>query len=153
MAFGGYIVPRGPTGGETHGSVGLLKKALSLIGNGGKGIIWFEFGPEPNFPGKHEPGLTQSLLNFFRRIVFYMTLLTEFTLCYYAGNCWSAIAMREYREHGTSSMFKYIAEASRLIAGAEDILFPGAMATAQVAVLYPRSSYLWDREPDMVGGG
>ena len=54
MAFGGYIVPRGPTGGETHGSVGLLKKALSLIGNGGKGIIWFEFGPEPNFPGKHE---------------------------------------------------------------------------------------------------
>lgn len=54
MAFGGYIVPRGPTGGETHGSVGLLKKALSLIGNGGKGIIWFELGPEPNFPGKHE---------------------------------------------------------------------------------------------------
>ena len=140
MAFGGYIVPRGPTGGETHGSVGLLKKALSLIGNGGKGIIWFEFGPEPNFPGKHEHRVNSLvtlellLLNCFlqKKCLIFMKLLASLPCCY-AGNCWSAIAMREYREHGTSSMFKYIAEASRLIAGAEDILFPGAMATAQVA--------------------
>jgi len=41
-------------------------------------------------------------------------------------------------------MFKWISEASRLIAGAEDLLWPGKMPTAQLAVLYPRSSFLWD---------
>ena len=29
MKFGGYIVPRGPTGGVAHGTVALLKKAVA----------------------------------------------------------------------------------------------------------------------------
>ena len=41
-------------------------------------------------------------------------------------------------------MFKYIAEASRMVADVEDILAAGSMPVSQVAVLYPRSSWLWD---------
>ena len=47
MQFGGYIVPRGPTGTLNHGTPALLKKALTLVGIGAKGLSWFEFGPEP----------------------------------------------------------------------------------------------------------
>jgi hypothetical protein len=50
MQFGGYIVPRGPTGGVAHGTIGLLKKAIALAGSGASGIDWFEFGPEDMFP-------------------------------------------------------------------------------------------------------
>ena len=50
IQFGGYIVPRGPTGGVAHGTVGLLKKAISMVGSGASGIDWFEFGPEDTFP-------------------------------------------------------------------------------------------------------
>ena len=51
MQFGGYITPRGPTGGVAHGTVGLLKQAISMVGSGAKGLDWFEFGPEDFFPG------------------------------------------------------------------------------------------------------
>jgi hypothetical protein len=51
MQFGGYIVPRGPTGGVAHGTVGLLKKAVALVGSGASAIDYFEFGPEDFFPG------------------------------------------------------------------------------------------------------
>ena len=50
VQFGGYIVPRGPTGGVAHGTVGLLKKAIALVGSGASAIDWFEFGPEDTFP-------------------------------------------------------------------------------------------------------
>jgi hypothetical protein len=50
VQFGGYIVPRGPTGGVAHGTVGLLKKAIALVGSGASAIDWFEFGPEDMFP-------------------------------------------------------------------------------------------------------
>eukprot|EP01052_Picozoa_sp_SAG31_P006274 SAG31_NODE_286_length_18467_cov_41.317056_12_plen_104_part_00 len=46
IKFGAYIVPRGPTGGVAHGTVGLLKKAIALIGSGASALDWFEFGPE-----------------------------------------------------------------------------------------------------------
>ena len=36
--FGGYIVPRGPTGTLNHGTPALLKKALTLVGIGAKGL-------------------------------------------------------------------------------------------------------------------
>ena len=113
VQFGGYIVPRGPTGTVMHGSVALLKKALALVGAGAKGFDWFEFGPEPLFP----------------------------------GNCWSAIGMHE-KNH---SMFHWIGEASRMIADAEDLLFPGEMPTSDVAILFPRSSWLWDNSTRMTG--
>ena len=45
IQFGGYIVPRGPTGTAPRGTIGLLKKAFALIGGGAKGIDYFEFGP------------------------------------------------------------------------------------------------------------
>ena len=38
IQFGGYIVPRGPTGGVAHGTVGLLKKAIALVGSGASGL-------------------------------------------------------------------------------------------------------------------
>ena len=108
MQFGGDIVPR--SGGNFDagqiGTVGLLKKAVALVGSGASGIDWFEFGPEDTFP----------------------------------GNCWSAIGLHE-PNHIT---FKYIAEASRMVAEVEDILAAGTMPVSQVAILYPRSSWLWD---------
>ena len=113
VQFGAYIVPRGPTGTVNHGTVALLKKALALVGAGAKGFDWFEFGPEPLFP----------------------------------GNCWSAIGMQE----NNHSLFHWIGEASRMIADAEDLLFPGAMPTADVAILFPRSSWLWDNASQMTG--
>ena len=106
MQFGGYITPRGPTGGVQHGTVGLLKQAIAMVGSGAKGLDWFEFGPEDFFP----------------------------------GNCWSAIGMHE----ANHSTFVFIAEASRMIAEVEDLLIDGAMPTSEVAILYPRSSFLWD---------
>jgi hypothetical protein len=42
------------------------------------------------------------------------------------------------------STFVYIAEASRMIAEVEDLLIDGAMPTSEVAIVYPRSSFLWD---------
>jgi hypothetical protein len=101
------------TGTVNHGTVALLKKALALVGTGAKGVDWFEFGPEPMFP----------------------------------GNCWSAIGMHE-KNH---SLFKWIGEASRMIADAEDLLYPGVMPTADVAILFPRSSWMWDNASDATG--
>ena len=49
-------------------------------------------------------------------------------------------------------MFKYIAEANRMIADAEDLLYFGEMPVADVAVLYPRSSWLWDNATIQSGG-
>ena len=43
-------MPRGPTVGVAHGTVGLLKKAIALVGSGASAIDWFEFGPEDMFP-------------------------------------------------------------------------------------------------------
>eukprot|EP01043_Picozoa_sp_COSAG02_P041179 COSAG02_NODE_3394_length_6814_cov_8.672971_2_plen_1115_part_00 len=113
VQFGSYIVPRGPTGTVNHGTVALLQKALTLVGTGAKGFDWFEFGPEPLFP----------------------------------GNCWTAIGMHE-KNH---SMFHWIGEASRMIADAEDLLYPGAMPDSEVGILFPRSSWLWDNSTQMTG--
>eukprot|EP01045_Picozoa_sp_COSAG04_P021128 COSAG04_NODE_2240_length_4467_cov_2.485806_3_plen_521_part_00 len=65
----------------------------------------------------------------------------------FPGNCWSAIGMHE-KNH---SMFHWIGEASRMIADAEDLLYPGAMPLAEVAILYPRSSWLWDESSNTTG--
>ena len=110
-----HITQRGPTGGVAHGTVGLLKQAIAMVGSGAKGLDWFEFGPEDFFP----------------------------------GNCWSAIGMHE----ANHSTFVYIAEASRMIAEVEDLLIDGAMPTSQVAILFPRSSFLWDEASGGVYGG
>ena len=41
-------------------------------------------------------------------------------------------------------MFHWIATANRMIADAEDLLAPGTMPASDVAILYPRSSWIWD---------
>jgi hypothetical protein len=58
----------------------------------------------------------------------------------FPGNCWSAIGLHEPNR----TIFKYIAEASRMIAEVEDLLAAGAVPVSQLAVLYPRSSWMWD---------
>lgn len=40
--------------------------------------------------------------------------------------------------------FAFISEASRMIAEVEDLLIDGTMPTSGLAILYPRSSFLWD---------
>ena len=46
--FGGYVVPRS-SGGRVEGA--LLRRVISLVGGGSKGMTYFTFGPEYNFPG------------------------------------------------------------------------------------------------------
>ena len=55
---------------------------------------------------------------------------------------YAAIGMHE-KNH---SMFQYIATANRMIADAEDLLFAGTMPVSDVAILYPRSSWIWDNQ-------
>jgi hypothetical protein len=47
VEFGGYVIPR--TAGDRQD--GIVQKVLSIVGNGGKAIKYFVFGPEYNFPG------------------------------------------------------------------------------------------------------
>ena len=123
VTFGGAIVPRAGTdgrkGNETGSSVGtpdLLMRALTLVGNGAKHIWWFSFGPEKFFP----------------------------------GNCFSEEAIgvapsypgEENATH--SALFSQIATASHMIAAADDLLYEGEMPYSAVAILYPRSSWMWD---------
>ena len=48
-SFGGYVVPR-MEGADTTPD-GLTQKVMALVGNGGKAVQYFWFGPEYNFPG------------------------------------------------------------------------------------------------------
>ena len=43
-----------------------------------------------------------------------------------------------------SLLFAQISTASHMIAGADDLLFEGEMPFSSVAILYPRSSWIWD---------
>ena len=47
VQFGAYVIPR--TAGDRPD--GIIQKILTVIGSGGKGIKYFVFGPEYNFPG------------------------------------------------------------------------------------------------------
>jgi hypothetical protein len=97
ITWGGYVVPR--VGGQTE--YGMMQKVLSIIGNGGKAISYFTFGPEYNFP----------------------------------SNCYSTKA---------DNILPKLAEVHGMIAKAEDLLWPGKKPQAEVAILAPRSSQLWD---------
>jgi len=96
VPFGGYVVGR--TAGDREG--GILQKVLTLVGSGGKGLKYYTFGPEYNFP----------------------------------GNCYSERA----------GLLRKIAEANRMVGAAEDLLWPGQRAPAQVGILMPRSAQPWD---------
>ncbi|HEU4534607.1 MAG TPA: beta-galactosidase trimerization domain-containing protein, partial [Polyangiaceae bacterium] len=52
----------------------------------------------------------------------------------FPGNCYS----------DTPGRPAHIASAARLIAAAEDVLWPGRRPTAEVAIVLPRSAYVWD---------
>ena len=84
-------------------SDGLFRKIMNFIGQGGKAIEYFCFGPEYMFP----------------------------------GNCYSE---RAYLPDIATSMNK----AHGMIAHAEDLLYPGKRPAAQVGILFPRSSFVWD---------
>jgi hypothetical protein len=93
-----------------------MMRALTLVGNGAKHIWWFAFGPEPVFP----------------------------------GNCYSeeAIGVAPTYPGGQnatkSALFAQMARASEMIAAADDLLYEGEMPFGTIAILYPRSSWMWD---------
>jgi hypothetical protein len=97
LRFGGYVVPSV----NPEPPYGVLQKALSIVGAGGKAIEYYTFGPEYSFP----------------------------------GNCYSE----------TPGVEQPISQANRMIAMAEDVLWPGQRPRAQVAFLQPRSAEIWDR--------
>jgi hypothetical protein len=97
LRFGGSMVPSV----NPEPLYGVLQKALSIVGAGGKVLEYYRFGPEYSFP----------------------------------GNCYSEV----------SGVVQPIAQANRMIAVAEDVLWPGQRPRAQVAILQPRSAEIWDR--------
>jgi hypothetical protein len=64
------------------------------------------------------------------------------------GDAFAMIGMHE-KNH---SLFHWIATANRMIADAEDLLLPGNVAPSKVAILYPRSSWIWDNATSMHSG-
>jgi hypothetical protein len=67
VQFGGYVIPR--TSGTRDD--GLMQKVLSVIGNGGKAIKYFVFGPEYSFPGNcysENPSLLRKMAEAHRMI-------------------------------------------------------------------------------------
>jgi hypothetical protein len=137
IQFGGYIVPRGPTGTAPRGTIGLLKKAVALIGGGAKGIDYFEFGP----------GRTRALFAEHSSQIDTLVVYAFISEPMFPGNCFSAVAMRDPNH----TMFKLIAEANHMIATADELLYQGKMPVAEVAVLYPRSSWFHDNATGITG--
>lgn len=97
ISWGGYVVPRS----MDQAGYGLMQKVLSVVGNGGKAVEYFVFGPEYNFPGN------------------------------------------AYSKHA-DVILPEMARVHSMIAQAEDLLLPGQKPQAQVAILQPRSSEVWD---------
>ena len=95
VPFGGYVVGQ-VTGQRTSG---LMQKALSIVGNGGKALFYYFIGP-----------------------------------AYVQSDAYSE----------TPGVLSRIAQANRVIAKAEDLLYPGKKPRAEVAILVPRSAQLWD---------
>ena len=69
----------------------------------------------------------------------------------FPGNCYSEEAIGaagtyppNRQNASKSALFAEMAEASRMIAGADDLLYEGEMPYSNVAILYPRSSWMWD---------
>lgn len=62
----------------------------------------------------------------------------------FPGNCYSELAMQEVENGTNTNIFAEIAEASKMIAAAEHLLYPGRIETSQLAILYPRSAWIWD---------
>jgi hypothetical protein len=102
IRFGGYVIPR--TAGDRED--GILQKVLTLIGSGGKGLKYFVFGPEYNFP----------------------------------GNCYSE----------NVQVLPKMAEAHRMIAKAESLLWPGERPVSPVGLLMPRSAQMWDAKSEKI---
>jgi hypothetical protein len=50
------------------------------------------------------------------------------------------------------SMFRWIATANRMIADAEELLLPGTIPSSAIAILYPRSAWIWDNATSMHSG-
>lgn len=103
ISWGGYVVPR--SSGQTPD--GFTQKVLSIVGNGGKALEYFVFGPEYNFP-------------------------------------------RNTYSQRADVILPKMAQVHGMIAKAEDLLWPGQKPQAQVAILQPRSSEVWD--PNGVSG-
>lgn len=99
--------------GSSIGTPDLMMRALTLVGNGAKHIWWFAFGPEPFFPGN----------------------------CYSEEAIGLAPSYPGGQNSSHSALFAQMAEASRMIAGADDLLYEGEMPYSSVAILYPRSSW------------
>jgi hypothetical protein len=63
----------------------------------------------------------------------------------FPGNCYSELGLQEANSnHSNTTIFTEIAESSRMIAAAEHLLHPGVMPKSQLAILYPRSAWIFD---------
>ena len=84
--------------------------------------------------GKPQDGMLQKVLTLVgsgAKAVFYYNFGPEYT---FPGNCYSEVP-------GVPAQ---LARADKMIAKAEDVLWPGKEPQAQVAILQPRSSEVWD---------
>lgn len=88
----------------------------------------------PRTAGAREAGITQKILAIVGhggKAIKYFVFGPEYN---FPGNCYSERAR----------VLPQMAEAHRLIGAAEEVLWPGRMPRAEVAIVMPRSAQLWD---------
>lgn len=127
-----------------------MMRALTLVGNGAKHVWWFVSG------GQH--------FLLFCESYFEMIIADKKTLfraqnasvqafgpeAVFPGNCYSELAIGTAPSYPggqnttRSALLAEMAKASQLIAGADELLYEGEMPYSSVAILYPRSSWMWD---------
>lgn len=106
-------------------------RAASELGQVGMGALVI-----PRVSGQRPAGMAQKLLALVghgAKTIQFFTYGPEYA---FPGNCYSE----------NLAVFKPLATGMRLVAKAEDLLFPGKMKTSPVAILTPQSSPLWDLE-------
>jgi hypothetical protein len=99
-----------------------------------KGGVQFGGYVIPRTAGDREQGIVQKILCVVGsggKAIKYFVFGPEYN---FPGNCYSERA----------AVLPRMAEAHALIGAAEDLLWPGTMPQAQVAILHPRSAQLWD---------
>lgn len=106
-------------------------RAAAELGKVGMGSLVI-----PRVSGQRPGGMAQKLLALVghgAKTVQFFTYGPEYN---FPGNCYSE----------NTAVYKPLSQGMRLVARAEDLLYPGRMKTSPVAILTPQSSPLWDLE-------
>ncbi len=114
-----------------------LRSAAELGGVGFGALV------VPRVSGQKPMGMSQKVLSLVgngAKTIKFFTFGPEYN---FPGNCYSE----------NPAVFKPLSAAMRMVARAEDLLYPGKPRPPQVAILTPQSAQLWDLEDQQVAQG